>query len=213
MDKISADDFLRGIGGAADIKAIETTYKGYRFRSRLEARWAVFFDELGIKYEYEPEGFDLEKVGRYLPDFWLPDLGWWVEIKPKYPEQSEIDKCIALSNYGGGEWRVMLIAGNPWPSEYKVLVSLPIFVWPEMWQDGLLAFSGQFGECKDCGRWWLWDNEGGAQYVRLGKHIADCWWTNHDASEWKSSPVMNVGRVFDGYREARSARFEHGEKG
>jgi hypothetical protein len=25
-------------------KAIETHYKGYRFRSRLEARWAVFFD-------------------------------------------------------------------------------------------------------------------------------------------------------------------------
>ena len=28
----------------SDIKAIETYYKGYRFRSRLEARWAVFFD-------------------------------------------------------------------------------------------------------------------------------------------------------------------------
>ena len=31
------------------IAAIETKYKGYRFRSRLEARWAVFFDALGIK--------------------------------------------------------------------------------------------------------------------------------------------------------------------
>ena len=28
------------------IKAIETVYNGYRFRSRLEARWAVFFDAL-----------------------------------------------------------------------------------------------------------------------------------------------------------------------
>lgn len=27
------------------IKAIDTIYKGYKFRSRLEARWAVFFDE------------------------------------------------------------------------------------------------------------------------------------------------------------------------
>ena len=41
----------------SEIKAIETYYKGYRFRSRLEARWAVFFDAAGIKYEYEPEGF------------------------------------------------------------------------------------------------------------------------------------------------------------
>ena len=41
------------------IKAIETKYKGYRFRSRLEARWAVFFDTMGIEWIYEPEGFDL----------------------------------------------------------------------------------------------------------------------------------------------------------
>jgi hypothetical protein len=34
-------------------------YNGYRFRSRLEARWAVFFDELGVAYRYEPEGFEL----------------------------------------------------------------------------------------------------------------------------------------------------------
>ena len=50
------------------IQAIETTYNGYRFRSRLEARWAVFFDAIGQEYEYEPEGFELMS-GRYLPDF------------------------------------------------------------------------------------------------------------------------------------------------
>lgn len=62
------------------MKAIETAYNGYRFRSRLEARWAVFFDTLGIKYEYENEGYDLE-TGYYLPDFWLPQLQCWMEIK------------------------------------------------------------------------------------------------------------------------------------
>lgn len=50
------------------IKAIETEYNGYRFRSRLEARWAVFFDALGVKYEYEPDGYETE-YGKYLPDF------------------------------------------------------------------------------------------------------------------------------------------------
>lgn len=53
------------------IKAIETEYNGYRFRSRLEARWAVFFDTLGVPYEYEPEGFDLGDGVYYLPDFRL----------------------------------------------------------------------------------------------------------------------------------------------
>lgn len=65
----------------AEIKAIETQYKGYRFRSRLEARWAVFFDALGIEYQYEPEGFDLGAAGAYLPDFYLPGLGCWIEVK------------------------------------------------------------------------------------------------------------------------------------
>lgn len=55
--------------GWMEIKAIETEYNGYRFRSRLEARWAVFFDSLGVKYEYEPEGFILPSGKRYLPDF------------------------------------------------------------------------------------------------------------------------------------------------
>ncbi len=64
------------------LKAIETEYKGCRFRSRLEARWAVFFDSLpGVKWDYEPEGFELEGGLRYLPDFKVNYLGW-VEIKP-----------------------------------------------------------------------------------------------------------------------------------
>lgn len=53
------------------MKAIETIYNGYRFRSRLEARWAVFFDALGVAYEYEPEGFELDNGMWYLPDFIL----------------------------------------------------------------------------------------------------------------------------------------------
>ena len=51
------------------IKVINTYYKGYRFRSRLEARWAVFFDACGVEWEYEPEGFDLGNGLYYLPDF------------------------------------------------------------------------------------------------------------------------------------------------
>lgn len=65
------------------IKAIETRYSGRLFRSRLEARWAVFFDALGLEWRYEPEGYELEDGTRYLPDFFLPSLNALVEIKPK----------------------------------------------------------------------------------------------------------------------------------
>ena len=73
-----------------DIKPIETVYKGYRFRSRLEARWAVFFDAIGAAWEYEPEGFELEDGTWYLPDFKLRDVqgrgdeyerDLWIEVK------------------------------------------------------------------------------------------------------------------------------------
>lgn len=62
------------------IKAIETRYAGCRFRSRLEARWAVFLDQLNIGWEYEPEGFETP-AGRYLPDFYLPGSKRWIEVK------------------------------------------------------------------------------------------------------------------------------------
>ncbi len=65
------------------IKPIETIYNGYRFRSRLEARWAVFFDALGVKYEYEPEGFNLGDGLYYLPDFKVKCWGTRGEINDK----------------------------------------------------------------------------------------------------------------------------------
>lgn len=73
----------RLVNNMVNIKPIETYYNGYRFRSRLEARWAVFFDELNIEYQYEPEGFELSNGMKYLPDFFLPTLRTYVEIKSK----------------------------------------------------------------------------------------------------------------------------------
>lgn len=79
---------------ADEIKAIQTNYKGYLFRSRLEARWAVFFDACGIDWEYEPEGYDLGDGLMYLPDFLLHDVAGrakgdlYVEVKGK---MSDID--------------------------------------------------------------------------------------------------------------------------
>jgi len=66
------------------LKPIETRAYGCRFRSRLEARYAVFMTELGVEWKYELEGFALES-GNYLPDFFLPGVGEngiWLEIKP-----------------------------------------------------------------------------------------------------------------------------------
>ena len=60
------------------IAAIPTLYRGRMYRSRLEARWAAFFDRLGWQHEYEP--FDM---GKWSPDFALTDpFDALVEVKP-----------------------------------------------------------------------------------------------------------------------------------
>jgi hypothetical protein len=93
------------------IKAIETNYAGCRFRSRLEARWAVFFDTLGIKWEYEKEGYKLADGTCYLPDFWLPQVNMWAEVKPDTPNEIEIQKARGLA--AGTGFPVLLLDGLP----------------------------------------------------------------------------------------------------
>ena len=102
-------------------RPIETHYNGYRFRSRLEARWAVFFDALGMPYAYEKEGYDLGEAGWYLPDFWLPEQRAWVETKGDRLTLAETNKMKALAR-GTGQ-PVWVFAGTPDPevSLYEVV--------------------------------------------------------------------------------------------
>lgn len=75
------------------IAAIETVYKGFKFRSRLEARWAVFFDAMDIRWEYETQGYETDS-GKYLVDFYLPDEDFYVEVKPDRPgAMEELEKA------------------------------------------------------------------------------------------------------------------------
>jgi hypothetical protein len=69
--------------------SIPTEYRGITFRSKLEASWAEFFDDYDISWVYETVGYDLPlRIGkhsddtiRYLPDFYLPDLESFFEVK------------------------------------------------------------------------------------------------------------------------------------
>jgi hypothetical protein len=102
----------------ATYKAIETHYKGYRFRSRLEARWAVFFDRLEITWEYEPQGYKLSDGSLYLPDFFLPSIDIYVEVKPNvgFDDAMMIGRQFAADSRKG----VLLAIGVPEPKGYWV---------------------------------------------------------------------------------------------
>lgn len=92
------------------IKAIETTYGNHRFRSRLEARWAYAFDLAGIRWQYEPEGLVCERrlsawgsdeTFPYLPDFFLPDLNLWAEVKGRFPDQQALTDLLDAAAHLG----------------------------------------------------------------------------------------------------------------
>lgn len=93
------------------IKPIPTKYKDVLFRSRLEARWSVFFEKAGLKWEYEKQGFVLDDGVPYLPDFWLPDLDAWCEVKPFNLSKNELSKCKLLAK--GSQHKVILAIGIP----------------------------------------------------------------------------------------------------
>jgi len=138
---------IEEIVAKATHRGMRTMYKGYPLRSKLEARWCVFFDSLGIPWDYELEAFEGEfgKAKGYCPDFFLPGFDAWVEVKPKFPSEEERSKCQALADFTNQE--VLLIWGYPGPFT------------PEGERGILSFFKGRshttdtvLGVCDGCGR-------------------------------------------------------------
>lgn len=82
-----------------EIEAVPTTYGDTTFRSRLEADWAATLDANHIQWTYEPETITLPSGAVYIPDFWLPELGTWIEVKgpgiPRVEKTAELAKTRA----------------------------------------------------------------------------------------------------------------------
>lgn len=125
------------------IKAINTQYKGYNFRSRTEARWAVFLDALGFEWEYEREGFHLPS-GPYLPDFYLTQYNTYLEVKGQKFTELERQKCKELSL----EYDVVLLDGSPAEKTYE------LYMGGEQMSDVVFIPEGQkYAPFYYCGDW------------------------------------------------------------
>lgn len=185
------------------MKAIQTTYKGYRFRSRLEARWAVFFDAMRIPWEYEPEGYRLPDGRGYLPDFRLPRMGLLLDIKPKpggfdgmpWIEEGskEYEFYESVSTLDHPAYGV--IYGTPGPTgDYSDLDSYAVCVGYDT--------PYLFCMCPWCGKL-------GVEFEGRGSRV--CGSTAHGVAYDDRGHNPDHPELLIAFAAARSARFEHGE--
>ncbi len=203
-------------------RAIETVYGGYRFRSRLEARWAVFFDAVGLDWDYEKEGFILGDGTKYLPDFWIPSLKLWVEIKDELnfieytlpegssfalPKIERLYHCPELNLMrkfrDSQQWPVACIAGQP--GKQKIW----FFAW-DMSDDSA-------GEYENDNASWCIANGHVTLNVNInspGREIyADsCYGSVLEHFTYARDHKYIVTPIEEALKKARQARFEHGEK-
>lgn len=184
------------------LKAIDTYWNGLYFRSRLEARWAVFYDKLGIRYEYEKEGYDLGDGIRYLPDFWLPEQDCFVEIKGGFSglklENKEIrrDAYLKCGRLAGRSGKLVYIAtsgiGNvkEWDAHGQA--------WPPLHMefDGTRDHSLEDASCPELYNWTGFNCWAG----RCG-HYAIVSIGDGDSGEFSDEILI-------AYRTARAMRFE-----
>lgn len=115
------------------IRPLETMFRGFRFRSRLEARWALFFEVLGIKWDYEVQGFELPSGAYYLPDFYLPEVGLHAEVKPTLPTSGEDYLKIQDFVLAKPENAILLLDGRPDFRLYQLIQRVEDEVGTDSW--------------------------------------------------------------------------------
>lgn len=199
------------------MKAIETRIYGCRFRSRLEARWAVFFTSLDLRWEYEPEGFEIDGEP-YLPDFrvWTPQRKpMWFEIKPEHIQSDgKFEKFKAaleaeIDPYSCATPRAMLLNGDPHQFLQKNTICPRCgFVLEKRWQQ-IEPGHYSFFYCWHCDA----ETPSGGGNPEEADGVKCAKYAPHKGDLEVSAPELRqfLGLVDGAITSAMSARFEHGE--
>lgn len=191
-----------------DIKPIDTIYKGYRFRSRLEARWAVFLDACGADWEYEAEGFDLGDGVFYLPDFVIQKVKVYQGYEEYYIHDLFIEVKGKMTDADEQKIKKFVGCGTPKQRERLLVVGrIPDGTSMDEICESIhdVAYEGlefMFNFCTVCSDQFAAhpgvDENGEFALFGDGKHYLD---------------HMDEARTLRAYLMARQARFEHGENG
>ena len=210
-----------------NLKPIETVYNGYKFRSRLEARWAVFFDALGVEYEYEPEGFEIGRI-KYLPDFYLPKLDYYVEVKG-YNEHLQDDINKVEEFVKAVKKTTVILSTLPYSEESRGLYFFPEIYYTSRISSHVEYCYIAFEKYEDINQILVlddftmaqrrWRNSTWNNITRLWEALQPVCGEKFDVNEdipglkFRELSSYSLRPVQDAILKARQARFEHGECG
>lgn len=154
-----------------------TTYNGIRFRSRLEADFARWFDENGMLWSYEAEGYRLANGLSYLPDFFLPAQRAWFECKGVMLDEDEA-KILQLAH----ESNLDVFVGS---HIYRDEVLLQVV---DMYNDNPVMYQGEIllAKCNRCEKVWLMTEYGG--------------WACRICGNYDGNAHFEILRSFSGWR-------------
>ena len=161
---------------AERLKAIPTTYNGIKFRSKLEAKYAHAFDRLGIVWIYEGEGFRFKDGTQYCPDFYMPEINTYFEVKGVMDEAS-LHKIESLAQEAD-----RVIVGGP---QGNMLASIRDKDWYEPFCGGY----GFIAECSQCKKKWFGHISGSYRCPHCGAWDGDHYMASYeenvfDAAGW-----------------------------
>jgi len=172
-------------------------------RSRLEARWGVFLDAVGLKdqWRYEHQGFELTDGSKYLPDFTVKGIGW-LEIKSEMATPDEAWKLREVVM--GTETPGFLLQGSiPDPEGIYAGGTGPELEITALFVTGNEDFSYWVCVCPICGKV-------GVEYCSRADRI----YGGSIHYELQGKDRGHNGdhpRIVEAAMMARGARFEHGE--
>lgn len=186
----------------------------------------MFFDALNMKWEYEPEGFevglkcDLEhedscheewchQPSKYLPDFFLPETETWVEVKGA---DNHIDRTLLCKALDWGEG-LPLTYNSRW-SKRGLLILGPV-PRPDRWPFHAILQHWKGVELTLA----LFTERGFEVTASLlnvetyGDSSTGSYDYNGPLCDLNQYSILEIPRpVAQAYAAARSARFEHGDR-
>ena len=162
------------------IKAIPTTYKGIEFRSKLEAKYAQALDMLGIVWEYEGHGFRFDDGTCYSPDFYMPEIDTYLEVKGVMDEASQHKVELTAS-----EAHKRIVVGGPDGT-------LTMYTGPRPGEPAGTVYESWSGpvRCIACGKVYFIEGDGSWQCHACGNYDGDSGFTT--VGKWADDTIFKA---------------------